>query len=505
MKSHIYIAPPGAGKTTFKKSHPGVFIDPEESIDWDGMRARHCLYKEDARRCFKDVRLEHELDWPTIWVKEILPRLRAAIILGKDVLTGMVTPSNVEIFSRFLSAFQKETTIILPNEEKHFEQVYGDQLKRARTWGPHLRGWQHTYWIRILLLGLAEDLDLKIVKQPILPKKTHLRKAGLMAREVIESNQRKFIEVFFGRWAEVGKDEEIIAMYIETAINENGIQIKCDRTSKVCGRKLHNCEETILLKKDVSGHDLVNWIAQDKIKLAKSGKKNALIFFVGTLAPFHRGHLEALNLAKSFLEKEGWNVIGGYASAFTNIKENRVEDFYSVLGQAKHRSNILQLGTMLSDWLMADFPTDHVLSLSLLERGKHPMQLLAKRLREHGALTEETTVTTFWVNGTDGVMKPEFFGNFAKYADADKFNPLRMLIIDNRQGKDEWSSERLTALVSTLLPFVSRYNLPPLNPTSATKVREALDSCDRSKLKASVGLPLVEAYLMALMNTRARC
>jgi len=501
MRSDIFIAPPGAGKTTFKLKHPGIFIDPEESIDWKRMDAEHGLYRNKARCRYSGAILEHELDWPTVWIEEVLPRLRAAMILEKSVIMGMITPSDAEIVSRFLQAFRKNTTLILPDEERHFRQIWNDAKKRGRSWGPELRGWQNTFWIRSLLLGLAADIGIKIVEEPSSPKAHAVRKPCLAAREAVDDKRKRFIEVFFGRWAELDESDEIVAMHIETGRSEAGIAIKCDRTAKSCGRGLHGCGTVRLLNKDVHGHDLATWVAQDKLHTPARGRaKNALIFFAGTLAPFHRGHLEALNAAKAFLESRGWHVMGGYASAFVNVKDDRLGSLRPVLGPAHHRSVMLQLGTMFSDWLMPDFPTEHVLRSSLLEQGRHPAQLLAKRLREHGALSVETPVTTFWVNGKDAHLDPDFVNEFARHTQDDDLNPLRLLIMDNRPGKDNWSRQKLAVAASGLLPFVHRCKIRSTDPTSATAVREALMAGDRIELKRRVGLPLVEAYLMGLMH-----
>ena len=500
MDSRIFIAPPGAGKTTFKQNNPGKFIDPEESIDWRLMASRYGLYNDNSRRNSLNYRLEHELDWPSVWVDEILPRLRVAILLKKDILMGMVTPSCAEVASYFFRAFKKNITVVLPGEEKHFEQVWANEIKRARTWGGALRGWQHTYWIRLLLRGLAGDLGLKTSSKFILPQGSKLRTAGISTREAVDDNNRKFIEIFFGRWAELDEADEIVTMYTEVKDDKDALSLKCDKTGKLCGRGGHNCQETIDLKNDVNGRDIKRWIARDKIKPPKQGKKNALIFFVGTLAPFHHGHLDALNSAKAFLEKEGWNVIGGYASVFENIKKERVDTLYPVLGPAFNRSSMLELGLMDSDWLSADFPVDHVLRPALLEEGNHPVQLLAKRLREQGALSADEEVATFWVNGKDGYMDPAFFSVYAKYAVVDKTNPLRLFIMDNRPGKDDWMDEHIKLVVPSLLPFLTRHSFHQTNPSSATRVREALMTCNRNELNSAVGLPLVEAYLVGLMN-----
>lgn len=504
MKSHIFVSPTGAGKTTFKKLNPNKFIDPEESINWKLMDAKYTLYPNKTLQRRSGIVLEHELDWPTVWNKEVLPRIRAALVLEKNIIMGMITPSNAEVVSRFLKEFQKSTTLFLPKEESHFQQVWNHEEKRIRTWGPRLRGWQHTFWIRLLLLGLATDLGLQIINKLKPPKIGARRKPGLVAREAKINSQKRFVEVFFGRWAELNKNEEIVAMHTETASNKDNVQLKCDRTSKACGKGLHNCKETNNLRKDVRGRLLTNWIAQDKLRFVKHDQvKNALIFFGGTLAPFHHGHLDALNAAKLFLTSKGWNVIGGYVSAFEKINERRTDDMYSVIGSIEHRNIMLQLGVMGSDWLMADFPIKHVLHSSLLKRGEHPVQRLAKRLRECKALLSQTPITTFWVNGKDAYLDPVFYKDFAKYADIDPLNPLRLLIVDNRPGEDAWLKRKLSGAVPIVLPFVHYHKVRQADPTSATDVRNALKTSNRNELKHFVGLPLVESYLMGLMHTQA--
>lgn len=504
MKSHIFISPPGAGKTSFRQVNPNRFIDPEESIDWKLMDAKYTLYPKNMLKRHPDIILEHELDWPTVWIKEVLPRLRAALILGKDIIMGMIAPSSAEVASRFLKEFQKNATLILPKEEVHFQQVWNDEAKRIRTWGSQLRGWQHTFWTRLLLLGLAADLGLHIIQKPKLSKISTRRKTGLMAREAGGNGQNRFVEVFFGRWAELDKNEQIVAMHVEAASDKSSIRLKCDRTSKVCGKELHNCKETINLQRDVRGRLLMNWIAQDKLRFVKRDQaKNALIFFAGTLAPFHHGHLDALNAAKLFLTSKGWNVIGGYVSAFEKINERLTDDMYSVIGSIEHRNVMLQLGVMSSDWLMADFPVKHVLHASLLKRGEHPVQRLAKRLSECGVLSLKNPVTTFWVNGKDAYMDAPFFNDFAEYAEADSLNPLRILIVDNRPGEDMWSKRKLSAVAPALSPFVTRYKVHQAHPTSATAIRNSLKTSNRNELKHLVGLPLVESYLIGLMHSHA--
>jgi hypothetical protein len=500
MNSDFFIGAPGVGKTTLQRKSPGRFIDPEESIDWKRMDKLHSLYFQKKRRVEDAVILEHELDWPTVWLEEVLPRIWTALALEKDILMGLITPSNAEMVHRFLAAFQKNTQLILPAEEQHFLQTWNHGTRRPKTWGPQLMGWQNTFWIRLLLVGLATDLKIPIVTQPKhLPKKKP-RIKGSFACEALDESGRLFIETLYDRWAELNEKEEIIALY-KAKIEDGGLLLTCDRSGKLCGKGMHDCKKSLQLKQDIHGHSLLEWLPQNKLRApVKRSKKNALLFFAGTLAPVHHGHLDALDAAKKFLESRGWHVLGGYMSAFENLKEGRVGSLDAILKSASRRTSMLRLGTLCSDWLMPDVLVEHVLRANMLKEQRHPVQRVASRLRQQGALSQDTPVTTFWVNGKDAHFDPEFFSAFAAHADDDSNNPLRMLIVDNRPGEDMWSKKQLASSTPELIPHTDWCRFHQTEPTSATVVREALLSANRLELKKHVGLPLVEAYLTGLMH-----
>lgn len=497
--SRMFLGPPGVGKSTLERAHPGRFIDPESSIDWKRMAVLHALYHHKNRRIDGQVRLEQELLWPTIWIEEVLPRIWTAFLLRKDVLMGLVTPMNVEIVRRFLSAFPGQASVFLPPEGRHFLQAWNHVGQRPRTWGADLMGWQNTLWIRLLLQGLAADLGLPAVPAPKIGRALPSRVRGAAAREAAGPRGHAFIEAVPGRWTEVDAGERIVALHRPYRGEGGEIRLRCDRSSQACGKGLHDCGARPVLSVDAGGRPLADWIATDKTVPPKRGKKTAVLFFVGTLAPFHHGHLEALDAAKRHLETRGWQVVGGYASAFTEIRPGRAGTLDAVLGPGERRSLMLQLGVSGSNWLMADASVDRVLDAASLAGGEHPAQRIVARLRVQGALADDAVVTTFWINGKDAVLKPEFFAAFAEAADADPRNPLRMLVVDNRPGEDGWSRERIAAQVPALERAVLRCRYRSKSPTSATAVRAALASADRAGLAKTVGLPLVEAYLMGLM------
>lgn len=502
LTSHtqIFIGPPGVGKTTFKHKHPGRFIDPEDSINWKIMDQRYGLYPFSKFRDTPHALYEHELDWSSIWTEEIFPRVFLALSLKKDLIMGLITPLNIEAISRFLSAFYGQAKLILPSEEEHYRWAWNDNKKRPRTWGPEFRTWKNTYWLRLLLRGLAEELHIQIVKSPTCLAKMRLQKEKFANRKGVDRRGNIFVETFFNRWAELDVHKDIIAMYRSVMTLDGSINIQCDKTAKGCGRGSHRCDLNIVLQNDITGRPLSNWIAREKMRPFEKKKKNAVIFFVGTLAPFHYGHLNLLDGAKLYLESLGWNVAAGYASTFVSRKEERIGELYPMLGSIDHRNAILQLGALSSDWLMVDFPVEHVLHSSLLKNGKHPSQRIAKRLRDCGAINSKIPVTIFWVNGADAYLDKDFFRNFAEYANVDLLNPLRMLIVENRSGKNNWSKKNVMQTVPEVDPFILRYRNHMKNPTSATAIRNAMLSGDRIALRKLIGLPLVESYLLGILQ-----
>jgi len=112
-----------------------------------------------------------------------------------------------------------------------------------------------------------------------------------------------------------------------------------------------------------------------------SSKRCVLLYF-GTFAPFHLGHLEAVELAKCHLEHQGWEVLGAHLTPSPTVSTR--ESPLCGLDSWTARATIAYFCTAHLDWIKVDFaggfPENCVESLS------------ARVAKD---------VTVFWVNGTD--------------------------------------------------------------------------------------------------------
>ena len=78
-----------------------------------------------------------------------------------------------------------------------------------------------------------------------------------------------------------------------------------------------------------------------------------VLLSTGAFAPFHLGHLKMMELAKLFLEKQGYAVIGGYLSPSHDQYVSQKEDGLEKLTIA-HRLELCEKAICESNWLMTD-------------------------------------------------------------------------------------------------------------------------------------------------------
>ena len=499
FSSSIFIGPPGTGKTRWEKSYPKLFLDPESSIDWSRINSIYNIYPKKRRGVSiggSKVAFEYEIKWANVWIDEVLIRILTGFFLQKDVLMGIVTPTDIEVVNTFLKSFLDKVKILIPNKEEHWSRFWKD-INRPKTWSNHLLTWQHTLSLRLLLVGLANNLNIPIITR--LHIKTRRKNLVKLPKREAFWNKRRFIEGINGRWVEINSDRNIVAIY-KSCTRENGLNLICDKSSQMCCDKNHDCSNKIFLKLDSEGKLLSEWISTQKLNLDfKNNLKNAVIFFTGTLAPIHRGHIGILEGAKKYLESNGWNIIGGYISPLVNLKKRRLGQLDHALKDVNHRSTMVLLSILRNSWLMDDFPIDNLLDKSLLEKDGHPIQKIYQRLLYQKVLPTDLPITTFWVNGTDGLLDIDFFSKLASCSNKNSMNPLRLLIVKNRKNKNNWSTKNILKNVPELEDIIDRHTLPSKKQTSAGEVRAALVKGNRKKVSDKVGIPSVEAYLMGLM------
>ncbi len=404
----IFIGPPGIGKTTFTESQGESIVEIESTLDWKKINDKYAIYPQEyAGQSIGGsvVAFEHNIHWPALWVDEIIPRFLKAYKEGKNIMLSMITPTCIELASKFLEQFAHETYLILPPEHAHYEFFLKDS-SRPKTWTNHLLTWNHTLSSKFLLQGLAAKLGIKILNNfPEMP---------------------------------------------------------------------------------------INTSRPPATQTTKQGKQ-AVIFFTGTLGPFHRGHLELLIEAKKHLESLGWEVIKASVSPIIKSTEQRFGELGDIFLPAQNREIMIDLGILAHSWVERGNSVTNILNADQFELGEHPVQL-AKTGTHAGA-----EVTTFWVNGTDALLDIKLFKAFQRAAKKDPQNKLRLLIIENRNSANYWTEENIKAQIPELEGVIDRLTVTDQQATSATKIREAMIAGDRISLAKHVGIAAVEAYLVGQM------
>lgn len=84
----------------------------------------------------------------------------------------------------------------------------------------------------------------------------------------------------------------------------------------------------------------------------KPGKKIVLLS-TGAFSPIHNGHISMMEAAKERLEKDGFNVVGGYLSP-SHDDYVSTKKYGDAKMSASHRVHLCQLAVLNSKWLMVD-------------------------------------------------------------------------------------------------------------------------------------------------------
>lgn len=178
--------------------------------------------------------------------------------------------------------------------------------------------------------------------------------------------------------------------------------------------------------------DSFEFLPTAKFKPYQKGKDNAILAFYGSFAPIHIGHLEALDMAKKYIEETlNIPVFGAYVSplSFLRIKKGVFADLLQWRERAAMCESLLRdhpYAYLDPEWRHTTFQEKTFTS--------HPVTSIPGRVRKALGLSDSDRLTVFWVNGSDAYFDKELW-NQAKFEEiSDPPHTFIKHIVINRGG-----------------------------------------------------------------------
>lgn len=168
-----------------------------------------------------------------------------------------------------------------------------------------------------------------------------------------------------------------------------------------------------------------------KFKPYQKGKDNAILAFYGSFAPIHIGHLEALDIAKKYVEEKLlMNVLGAYVSPLFSLRIKK--GVFADLLQWRERA-------AMCEYLLRDHPYAYLdpewRETTFREKtfASHPVTSISGRVRKALGLSDSDRLTVFWVNGSDAYFDKELWNQAKFEAISDPHTFIKHIVI-NRGG-----------------------------------------------------------------------
>lgn len=539
-QDYFVLAGPACGKSFFCHLHPETSLDVEDHFHWATIQTK---YRSPGGTVSRDCR-EWEWDMVRIFFEECVPVIVGGLDSGRLVLSSVVNIQNVWLVSLLLEGFECKPKLLRLDAnllEERFRKRCADPTK---SWyakcSPLLyehMGWSWTFSVNCLLAGVAQQLglpsitpeELAVMGNVILPEDVRSRVECMHRAEWIDhtdnNSSHTIIELMPHVWGEF-VNGQLKCTFKQTAWSKWGmIDLDCTKTSYLCNQRHgSSCSSHMTISKEaiafrnwqtfknisMSGVSFSDFIDTRRISPSCewTGKKLAVVSFYGSLAPIHRGHLDALETAKHYLISQNYHVLGGYVCPLNTVNKAGVN---GGLKEWRHRASMVKLHLRNHSWLMLDGVEGESASLMDVNRftgvskEMHPIHSVVVRLaNSFPGLANAESLTVFWVNGADASYDDNLFGKLSISANTlqQRDGPpilkrsfVRMLIVPGRDGKDQWEKGG---------DFIDRSEPQRVTNISSSSIRKKISERQYQEVISDIGNKAAAAYFLYLQYENER-
>jgi nicotinic acid mononucleotide adenylyltransferase len=454
----LILASQGSGKSF--ASRASSLIDLEEFL----------AFNEDTLKLvLSDNNGSNEFDLTHFWMRWVLPAVLACLISNKTVAVNMVSYHNAPMLLYVLRGLVEEqgfrVQVVLPSSAVVEERILARHGNQSAVQLRYRRGGLiHTASTRVLLAGLAACCgNIEVVDCVALSANDSV--PPLFKQRVLVFSKHVIVETTPGVFVDFVDEKP--ALFFRLA----GNSLFCDRGTKKCLREHgFECDFCIAVSESsveirskntmiatvplLDKSSFSQFVPLHKLSTVCDVAEDNLVVLAlyGSFAPFHRGHLEMLDLAKQHLESQQFRVIGAYVTPLMSVgrKKHMVEPLQSWYTRAAIVNHVLASHpfAMLDPQMEPYSP----------EWNRHPVHSLASRLAIAGK-----RVTVVWVNGSDAS-----YDNISEEMISSSPLPVKLFVVPPRSGQeDRFHASKVTCGKHILLGESSQQ----LN-ISSTAVRE---------------------------------
>jgi len=392
---------------------------------------RSCYYRDpkSPSNAIYTSNFEALCDINSLWFRVALPTIWAGLLLGRLVTFNLVAPDSAycitlsidglnQVESGTVSHYRISQQTLEEHMVKRRELQQGRKIARPDE-GPiryqhHNFGWTTmAHYIHDGICNRCNTLE-QITEDSLMEKAEEMKKLLHTKIEISKEVSKMFrciefkrkgetentilIEIFPRTWVLHSSRHPIQGIYLH--LERNDMKLYLDpwaagstAENSYCQIHIHD-DEVLCHRMDgreiryelVSGSHAYesSYIVQPRQLHKAQGtvEKTCVLLYYGSFAPFHKGHVETLELAQKHVCSEGWNVLGAYVTPSGSLSKEKKHHIYG-LGGWTARATIAQ-------WCIAH------LRYAVVDFGQGDpdkcVESIAKRF---------DSITVFWINGSD--------------------------------------------------------------------------------------------------------